>query len=158
MTVEPLTPRKGSRAALADELLALLFQLRNRVQASMPPAIRDELQEVTSHQMEAVGCLINTDGLTMHELAQKQGCAMSTATSLADRLIKAGLADRVPDPTDRRVVRLVPTERARELKGRFHQAKREAALTILSGLDVPEIETLTQLLRKIATAEEVAHG
>jgi len=158
MTLAPSTPRRGSRAALADDVVALMFQLRRRLQAAMPAAVHEELQQVTSHQMEAVACLVHSQGLTMHELARNQGCAMSTATALADRLIKAGLADRVADPSDRRVVRLVATPRALELKGMFLQAKREVALQALRSLDVGEIETLAQLLRKVLAESGAPRG
>ena len=160
MTPASTTPRKGSRAALAEELMTLFPSLRRRFEGLIPDELRAEMREITAHQLEAAGCVAHWGPLTMQELAKKQGCAMSTASAMADRLVKAGLADRVADSADRRVVRLQPTERATELFSRFHAAKRAAAQEALQALSLEEAESLVGLLRKIAddAVQEVSHG
>ena len=146
----------ASRAQLAEELLGLFPLIRRRIESNLPEAVRTKLADATPHQMEAVGCLLHgqSQGLTMHELAEKQGCALSTATALADRLLRAGLVERVDDPDDRRIVRLVPTAKAKELKQYFLEAKRQSVLQVLNGLSVEELQNLIALLRKVATASE----
>lgn len=145
-----IPPRKGSRAALADELLALMPNLRRRFEGLIPDELRAEMREITTHQLEAAGHLCKTGPMTMHDLAHQQSCAMSTASAMADRLVRAGLAERVADPEDRRVVRLQATERTRELFQRFHAAKRQAAMEATAALSVEEAQTLLALLRKVA--------
>jgi DNA-binding MarR family transcriptional regulator len=143
-------PRKGSRAALADELVRLSPLMRRRIEGLMPAELRQELRDVTLHQMEAVGCLSEVGGLTMNELAKQQGCALSTATAMADRLVKAGLVERVADPDDRRVVQIRTTPRATELFNRVREAKRSAMLEALQVLTTDELHAYVQILRKIA--------
>jgi len=154
------------RARLATELLAILPELKRVLQAAIPDELRDELANATPHQLEALGLLHRLDGraagATMQEVARAQGCALSTATALVDRLIKQGLAERAPDAGDRRVVKILPTERARELLEKFVESRRRVALAALAGLDDDDARELIRLLRMVTMHEpagaEVAHG
>jgi DNA-binding MarR family transcriptional regulator len=53
--------------------------------------------------------------VTAGELARELRMSTGAVTTLVDRLERAGLARRVPDPADRRRVLIEPTEREREL-------------------------------------------
>lgn len=152
MTASPLSPRPSapSRDALAEQVLELLPLLRHRLERSLPAALREDLGGVTLHQVEALRQLCRSGGMTMAELAQVQSVGLSSATALADRLLRQGLARRTSDPTDRRVVRLVPTEAALQLADRFFDAKRRIAVDALSALDDDEAAQLLSLLSKIA--------
>ena len=104
----------------------------------------------------------------MTELARLQNCALSSATALVDRLIAQGLAERRPDPLDRRVIRIAPTAGGAELVKRFEIERRRIAVEALAPLRDDEVATLLQLMRKLAGDEEasgevaanveVAHG
>ena len=93
--------------------------MRRRFERELPREVRDEMATVTVHQLESLHHLISSGGLTMNELAAKQCIGLSSATALADRLLRQGLAQRTSDPADRRIVRLVPTHAATELAQRF---------------------------------------
>ena len=148
-----------TRAQLIDRLLELMPRARRQFQASLPEDVSDELAGVTPHQFEALHMLHRVraagetpGGATMNELARHQQCALSTATALVDRLIRQGLADRVPDPEDRRVVHIVPTERGDGLLRRFTQAKHAMMIELLAPLSDEELTTLLRLLDKVAAA------
>jgi DNA-binding MarR family transcriptional regulator len=143
-------PSSTDRDAVAHQLLELLPRLRRRLEHGLPADLRDELAGATVHQVEAVCHLVARGGMTMHELAQAQSIGLSSATALADRLLRQGLARRTSDPADRRVVRLQPTEPAAELVHRFTEAKRESARRLLAGLADEEAATLLALLAKLA--------
>jgi DNA-binding MarR family transcriptional regulator len=151
----------STREELADELFALFPALRRRFQAGLPEDLSSEICTVTPHQLEALHLLAHHDadrlaaGHTMNELARAQGCALSSATALVDRLIRQGLAERISDPEDRRVVRIAPTARGRELTRRFAEAKRRIAMTAFEALADDELRTLIRLLRKTAIATPV---
>ena len=140
------------RDAVAHQILDLFPQMRRRFERELPRELREEMASVTVHQLEALCHLIATRGLTMNELAQKQGIGLSSATALADRLLRQGLAQRTSDPSDRRVVRLVPTDAASALVERFTQGKRRVALRALGSLDDDELDALHRLLGKMAAA------
>ncbi|MFN2568997.1 MAG: MarR family winged helix-turn-helix transcriptional regulator [Candidatus Dormibacteria bacterium] len=133
-----------------DRFLALMPRLRRRFEAHLPPDVRAELATVTPHQVEALCHLVREGGATMHELARSQGCGMSSATSLADRLHRQSLAERAPDPGDRRVVRLLPTPRAAALIDSFQASRREAAIDALGALSDSEVDQLITLLDMVA--------
>src|SRR3990172_6764474 len=50
----------------------------------------------------------NAEGAPMRELADELGVTVPTTTGLIDRLVREGLAQRRPHPTDRRVFLLLP--------------------------------------------------
>lgn len=138
------------RDAVAHQIVDLFPRMRRRFEREIPRELRDEMSSVTVNQVEALCTLIETGGLTMRDLADKQSIGLSSATALADRLLRQGLAQRTSDPDDRRVVRLVPTEAATDLVQRFTQHKRRSALRALSVLDETELADLHRLLSKIA--------
>lgn len=142
-------PTRARRDAVAQQILELLPRLRRQFELAVPDALRDERAAVTVHQMEALCHLIGSRGMTMNELAQAQSIGLSSATSLADRLLRQGLAQRTSDPGDRRVVRLVPTDTAIEMVRRFSSAKRRIAMRTLAALDDDEAATLLALLAKM---------
>lgn len=57
------------------------------------------------------------DGQTPGEIARRLGLATPTVTRAATRMEAAGLLRREPHPSDRRLVRLLLTERGHSLEG-----------------------------------------
>jgi len=146
-------PGLVDRDAVAHQILDLFPRMRRRFERELPRELREEMASVTVHQVEALCHLMGSGGLTMNELAARQGVGLSSATALADRLLRQGLAQRTSDPHDRRIVRLVPTDTATELVQRFTEAKRRSALLALGALDDGELLAFHDLLSKIADDE-----
>jgi DNA-binding MarR family transcriptional regulator len=146
-------PADGRREQLADELVNVFGALARRFRTAIPDALEAELGTVTPHQLEALHVLLQTSeggaaGLTMNELARLQGCALSSASALVDRLLREGLVDRVSDAADRRVVRVVPTAKGDAFCTQFAKVKRGVALQMVCQLSGREMEMLIALLRK----------
>ena len=57
--------------------------------------------------------------MKLSDLAQALHCDNSSVTGIADRLEKAGLAERQAHPTDRRVKTLALTERGKVIRGLY---------------------------------------
>ena len=89
------------------------------------------------------------DGQTPGEIARRLGLATPTVTRAATRMEAAGLLRREPHPGDRRLVRLVLTERGRSLEdviaaetdklteralATFGPAEREAVIGALAAI------------------------
>jgi MarR family transcriptional regulator, organic hydroperoxide resistance regulator len=147
-----LATEKPSRAEAVRELFDLVPRLRRRFQGELPEDLSQELCRITPHQGETMYLLrqAGAGGVSMNELARAQGCALSTATAMVDRLLKLGLAERVHDEEDRRVVRITMTERGRALGQRFAGLKHRVFLDALERLDDDEVIRLVQLLRKVS--------
>lgn len=105
-----------------------------------------------------VASSINTrKSLTMGELSAAISVPLSTATRIADWLVERGYMQRLPDPEDRRVVRVALTTNGHEIFNTMENHIRERVQQILTCLSVGERETLFALLGKVAgTLEKVS--
>lgn len=140
----------ADRGARLDRLAELLPAIQTRVRATKPPELTAELGSVTLHQLEAVR-LVQPDGLTMSRLAEALDISESAATALVDRLVRHGLIERAEDPEDRRVVRIVPSERSRELADRFVAHQRAVLEEAFVVLDDEDLATLVDLLDRVVS-------
>ena len=95
--------------------------------------------------------LLSLGPLPMRKLAQKLKCEPSNVTGIVDRLEARGLAERRPDPADRRIKMAAATDEglrvARELREGLHFAREP-----LAGLSADERGTLRDLLRRMLDA------
>jgi DNA-binding MarR family transcriptional regulator len=73
----------------------------------------------------------------------------SGATKRLDRLERAGLVERTPDPDDRRGVIITLTEAGHELIDRVTEAHMANEARLLEGLTPAERDRLAALLRKL---------
>ena len=73
----------------------------------------------------------------------------SGTTKRLDRLERAGLVERAPDPDDRRGVLITLTEAGHELIDRVTEAHMANEARLLEGLSAREREQLAGLLRKL---------
>ena len=144
-----------TRAQAEELLLKLLPVLRQRMWAELPTELSSEC--ITPHQGETLSLLraAPAAGLTMNELARAQGSALSTATAMVDRLIRLGLAERLHDEEDRRVVRISITPQGRDLTAKFRAAKRRVMSDALSRLDDDDVLQLAALMRKLAAEPRI---
>lgn len=83
--------------------------------------------------------ILDHGALTMSELASGRGVALNTATSLVDRLVAAGLAERRGDATDRRVVRVVITANGARVVQELRAVRRRLTRQMLDELADDEV-------------------
>ena len=88
----------------------------------------------------------------MGELAAALRVAESTATRVVDRLVAEGLLQRLPDPTDRRTVRVALTGKGRGLLAKVRRRRSQTMAELLEALDALEREQLVHLFEKLAGA------
>ncbi|MGD0447234.1 MAG: MarR family transcriptional regulator [Candidatus Dormibacteria bacterium] len=143
------SPPAPSRAELIDQFLDLQPRMRRRFTRVIPPDLHAEMEVVTFQQMQALHAIARRSGVTMGELA---GCleaaSLSSATQMADRLVKLGMVERMSDPVDRRLVRVALSPRGRDLLRRREAAWREGMGKALKGLTDDECATLVRLLER----------
>lgn len=154
-----ITATETTRAELTAGFIELMRQIRGAANCGLPEMAADRLQEVTTHQLEVLALLASPDcHLTMNELARRQGCAMSTATAVVERLCRQGLLERSHDPDDRRVVRVQLTADATDAVACLDARRRQIADHLLTPLDNDELMQLIGLLAKIAPHPEEICG
>jgi DNA-binding MarR family transcriptional regulator len=89
------------------------------------------------------------DGQTPGEIARRLGLATPTVTRAATRMEAAGLLCREPHPGDRRLVRLLLTERGRSLEGVIAAETDKLTERALGTFGPAEREAIVQALRAI---------
>lgn len=95
------------------------------------------------------------DGVPMSRLSRETGLAMTSLTSMVDRMEKAGLVTRGHDPADRRKVLVLLTERARDLKGAYDDVSDQMEAIFYHGFSDREADELDGYLRRVlANLEE----
>ncbi|CAM5256189.1 MarR family winged helix-turn-helix transcriptional regulator [Streptomyces aurantiogriseus] len=82
----------------------------------------------------------------MADLAERLEVVPRAVTTLVDGLEASGKVRRVPDPTNRRVIRIELTDEGRETLRELRRARRSAAREILAPLTDVERAVLGELL------------
>ena len=90
----------------------------------------------------------------MSDLSQELELPPSSLTGIVDRLVDAGKVRRESDPDDRRVVRVVLTEKGRADRDRHRGMRRRRLGKLLEALDEEELSALRSALELIAGAAE----
>lgn len=134
---------RTSKAALATEAWRAIMDFigatawqRTRILAELNLTVNDS---------RALSALDPAQGRSMRALADEWSCDASTATFIIDRLESKGLAERRPDPTDRRVRRVVLTAEGVRLRdemlrrmyappAELSELDREALLALCDGV------------------------
>ncbi len=140
-----------SRRRKLERFLELQPIVWAQMAGAVPEDVRGELSSVTAHQLRALVQLEERE-LTMHELADAMQIMRPTATVLADRLVARGLATRVADAHDKRVVRLVPTDRGRSLAKQFRAAQRRSVASLFDRLRDAQVDALLDVMETLAGA------
>ena len=89
------------------------------------------------------------DGISAAELASQAGLAVTTLTSMLDRMEASGLICRQPDPADRRKTKLCLTELARGLKGQYDLISDDMTDVYLRGFSPEEVGLFEDFLRRV---------
>jgi DNA-binding MarR family transcriptional regulator len=99
--------------------------------------------------MRCLDLLDQAGGMTAGELAAAAGLTSGAVTAVVDRLEKAGMAARVPDPADRRRVRIEVTPKLWELTGPLMTPFLEESSAILDDYSTEELERFTGFMQHV---------
>jgi DNA-binding MarR family transcriptional regulator len=98
-----------------DELLLALA----RTVVGISTRAADQLGGVSVVQLRALTVLLRLGTANLGRLAEEMGVALSTASRLVDRLVRAGLVDRRPSPRTRREIELAISPDGRATLDRY---------------------------------------
>lgn len=94
------------------------------------------------------------DGLPVSRLAQLVLRPMGSITQVLDRLAKAALVERIPDPNDRRMVLIAITEEGRRVAQRGTQVYEDIQRRVLADISPDELEAVDRGVRRLLEALE----
>ncbi|MCF3123618.1 MarR family transcriptional regulator [Streptomyces arenae] len=126
---------------LAEQLLRLTRRLHRIQKRHLEPV------GVTPAQSRLLRTLAHYEAPPrMADLAQRLEVVPRAVTSLVDGLESGGLVRRVPDPSNRRVIRIELTDAGQDALKKLRSARRAAAEDILAPLTAEQREVLGGLL------------
>jgi MarR family transcriptional regulator, organic hydroperoxide resistance regulator len=133
--------------ASKDDFQAVFWETKHdMVRASTAAFSQHGVHEGQQYVLMA---LWERDGLTPGEVAKRLGIATPTVTRTTARMAAAGLLRREPHPSDRRLVRLMLTEKGRALEETIGLEMQQLNERALAGLSAAERATLIASLRKV---------
>jgi DNA-binding MarR family transcriptional regulator len=85
---------------------------------------------------------------TPSELARHTGLTSGATTAMLDRLEKAGLIERRPNPDDRRGTHIIPAKMSAERAASWFESARKAQDELMSGYSEKELEIIADVFER----------
>ncbi len=140
------------------EVMELVLRVQRAIHRSKvlskPPAPWFLNTGLTMAQLRALMTLSDSGHLSVGHLAERLNIGMPAASSIVDRLVEEGLANRHQDPDDRRRIVVNPTERGSACIDRMRQGPREVLEALIQRLTAAELAQVVVGLRALARAAE----
>lgn len=130
--------KKRAQAAVRDYGIHLTL-FRNAV---------NEWAGLNATDMECLRFLFFKGIATPSELARQTGLTSGATTAMLDRLEKAGLLERRPNPDDRRGTLITPAKGAAERAASWFESARIAQDELLSSYSESELEIIADVFER----------
>lgn len=130
----------ASESSINDYLAHLLAQANRRLNKQLSD------EGVPLDQWRILRVLHESDGLTMRALADAVTLNRPTMTKVVDKLVADALAYRIPDPKDRRKVRIFLSDQGRALFKEQNELVRTHQDTVETNYGVEETQRLKGML------------
>lgn len=130
-----------------NELLVNLF---NNILAIEETNLRNQGVDLSMTEVHILEAVVKSDSNMMSAIAKYLMVTQGTLTVSAAKLEKKGYVKRIKDDEDRRVVRLVITDKAKEVlevHDRFHDGMINK---IVNELDIEEEQELLRSLQRVS--------
>jgi DNA-binding MarR family transcriptional regulator len=142
------------RPFLNAQLPEELIEVRARLVETHPGGRAGSTADMELLHTVAIALTSQSEPVSMGELSRYLDVPLSTATRLMDWLVKGGYAERLPDPQDRRVVRVGLTQHGRQIYRGVNTLMCTQVERWLHDFTPEECRTLTTLLLKLVDAIE----
>lgn len=137
------TTDAGSEPDLAELLRRASHAMRHRFAELLKP------WDLSPHQLRALRVISSNEPLRLHQLAGYLRISPRSVTEVVDALAERGLAERAPDPADRRATTVSTTGAGRRLLCDVERAGRADAGDFFGRLTASERRELAVLLDKL---------
>ncbi len=107
---------------------------------------------LTPTQRVALFETLEAEPVRLNDLAERLGVSPPTASRAVDALLDHGLIERVPDPADRRAVRISVTDRGRSIVDERKARVLAAFLPAVSTMPAADQDRLVELLTELDDA------
>jgi DNA-binding MarR family transcriptional regulator len=110
----------------------------------------NEWAGLNATDMECLRLLFLKGTATPSELARQTGLTSGAATAMLDRLERAGLIERRPNPDDRRGTLVSAAESARERAASWFASARKAQGDLIASYSESELEIICDVFERFA--------
>jgi DNA-binding MarR family transcriptional regulator len=133
-------------ASIGVSLWVRLLESHNLMLGELRRRLADDC---TLARFDLLANLEREDGQTPAALSRRMLVTAGNLTGLVDRAERDGVAERRPDPSDRRLSRVWLTDKGRQLVQSLLPAHAEHVSELLTALDAGERRELRRLLGKL---------
>jgi DNA-binding MarR family transcriptional regulator len=144
---------RGSLRKTLEERFGAAVRAYQTAVDNFDQAVADHVG-VNRTDARCVDLLDQAGGMTAGELARAAGLTTGAVTAVVDRLEAAGFARRVPDPADRRRVRIEVTDKVWKLHAPLIGPMLKESQAILDDLTDAEIERFTEFLQRVIELQQ----
>jgi DNA-binding MarR family transcriptional regulator len=106
--------------------------------------------DLTLPQLTALHFIRAQSPITLIGLSEALGTGPPATCAMVDRLARAGLVHRLPDPDDHRRIRLAITPQAEPMIGKIDLATAKRLQSVVNGMSPSARRCLTEVLRATA--------
>ncbi len=140
-----------------DRVMSMFLAITRGVQSREQTELHG--LDLSMPQVLTLETLRNRASYTMGEVAGSMSVGFSTMTKIVDRLVQRGLIERCSDPDDRRIVRILLTERGHELAKELWETRKKVMSSVLRLLGQEDQKAFFQIIKALhsvitKTAEE----
>jgi DNA-binding MarR family transcriptional regulator len=108
----------------------------------------NEWAGLNATDMECLRFLFQEGIATPSELSRQTGLTSGATTAMLDRLEKAGLIERRPNPKDRRGTLITPAKAAAEKAAGWFESARKAQDELISSYSESELEIISDIFER----------
>ena len=109
-----------------------------------------EKHDITPAQYGVLSCLWDVEYSTPKQIAEELCLEMITISGVLDRMQKKGLIERAANEKDRRGIRVIITEKGKELEKPVTQIVEDVNKRVLGMFDIEDAEKFKQTLKAVA--------
>ena len=136
-----------------DELNNVFVKVFNQILSWEEQSFKEMgISEITLrelHVVEAVYSLLEEGNNRMSEVAKYLAITPGSLTTAVNCLVKKGFLEREQSPTDRRIVKIVPTEKACRVNEIHQQLHKKLIDEITVGMEDSDIDIVINVLSKL---------
>ena len=115
--------------------------------------------KISVPQIFILELLLQKESCNMSGLAEDLSVSTSAATGLVNRMLKAGLVERMREGKDRRIVKVKATKKGNTIIKRLIDQRRQAVMEIFTKISRQDREKYIDILEKICRIlEEKSNG
>lgn len=133
-----------------QDIISMLSKIRSQANNFITSKMADYgVYELAPSHGDIIFTLLNTETITMKDLAGTIKKDKSTVTVLVEKLVRQGYIKKARDPGDNRITHLSLTQKGADLKPMFEDISKNLFETVYKDIPKKEREALMKTLEKM---------